>query len=448
MRDEAIAGSRARSGPSLLIPGDRRGTLIPLLLIPALCLQVASRVSARETQNSELVQHGCPGGVASAETAGPASRPVQTGTALVDPAAVSKQGQSHVETSALDDQCTRRADESPSKAGTDGTPSLVRAPHGPVGKGVESRDGDVRRSAADLTNVEQSFRTVGVPAEAWWTGPMLAASADTLSRGHVLLEPYLFDSVSSHADHFGSVVYALYGVTDRFSAGLMPVFAYTSVRGGRHSSAPQMGDLTIILQYRFFKSAPGSALPTASVVVEEILPTGRYDRLDARYDDGFGSGAYATSVGIYLQFRFGLENGHALRARLDVSHVFSGGADVSGLSVYGTPASFRGRAEPGGTSVVIGALEYSLSTRWALATDVVFQRSASTSIEVPSRVPVDGGAGSILSRLDPSGSVGFAPAIEYSWSAARGVLLGARITPANRTTPMAVSTVVAFNCVF
>ena len=29
--------------------------------------------------------------------------------------------------------------------------------------------------------------------EAWWTGPMLAPSANTLPRGHILLEPYLYD---------------------------------------------------------------------------------------------------------------------------------------------------------------------------------------------------------------------------------------------------------------
>lgn len=32
--------------------------------------------------------------------------------------------------------------------------------------------------------------------DAWWTGPLLAASPATLPPGHVLIEPYLYDSIA------------------------------------------------------------------------------------------------------------------------------------------------------------------------------------------------------------------------------------------------------------
>ena len=32
--------------------------------------------------------------------------------------------------------------------------------------------------------------------DAWWTGPLLAASAATLPQGHFLVEPYLYDSMA------------------------------------------------------------------------------------------------------------------------------------------------------------------------------------------------------------------------------------------------------------
>ncbi len=32
--------------------------------------------------------------------------------------------------------------------------------------------------------------------DAWWTGPMLAPSAATLPRGHLLIEPYLYDVIA------------------------------------------------------------------------------------------------------------------------------------------------------------------------------------------------------------------------------------------------------------
>src|SRR5947209_7429501 len=59
--------------------------------------------------------------------------------------------------------------------------------------------------------------------DAWWTGPMLAPSANTLPRGHILIEPYLFDVISQgsydshgvrrsspHANGFGSLTYLLF----------------------------------------------------------------------------------------------------------------------------------------------------------------------------------------------------------------------------------------------
>src|SRR5262245_41989289 len=68
-------------------------------------------------------------------------------------------------------------------------------------------------------------------SDAWWTGPLLAASASTLPQGHVLIEPYLFDITARgrfdaqgdrHAisdEHtVGSLTYMLYGVTDRITA--------------------------------------------------------------------------------------------------------------------------------------------------------------------------------------------------------------------------------------
>lgn len=76
--------------------------------------------------------------------------------------------------------------------------------------------------------------------DAWWTGPMLAPSANTLPRGHVLLEPYLYDVVTQgfynssgdrviapHAHGFGSLTYMNYGLANRFTVGLIPCLVTT-----------------------------------------------------------------------------------------------------------------------------------------------------------------------------------------------------------------------------
>jgi hypothetical protein len=93
--------------------------------------------------------------------------------------------------------------------------------------------------------------------DAWWTGPMLAPSANTLPRGHILLEPYLFDvstqgfynssgkRVSApHSNGFGSLTYMNYGLANKLTVGLIPTFGYNQVSDGPSSAGVGAGDLT------------------------------------------------------------------------------------------------------------------------------------------------------------------------------------------------------------
>jgi hypothetical protein len=55
-------------------------------------------------------------------------------------------------------------------------------------------------AAADSSEVEPQSR-----ADAWWTGPLLAPNGATLPRGYALIEPYLFDIITSgHFDANGN----------------------------------------------------------------------------------------------------------------------------------------------------------------------------------------------------------------------------------------------------
>jgi hypothetical protein len=51
-------------------------------------------------------------------------------------------------------------------------------------------------------------------------------------------------------------------------------------------------------------------------VLSETFPTGRYERLDEHPADGFGAGAYATTVSLYSQDYFWLSTGTPLYPRV------------------------------------------------------------------------------------------------------------------------------------
>jgi hypothetical protein len=292
--------------------------------------------------------------------------------------------------------------------------------------------------------------------DAWWTGPILAASASTLPQGHFLIEPYLYDSVSyaryddngdehDTADtHFlGSQTYMLYGLADRISVGLIPRFGFRDVPNGRDSSGIRIGDLTLQGQYRLTQY--DGKVPTTSVVMQVTLPTGKHDELGEHRSDAMGSGAYSVTLGWFSQYFFWMPNGRILRTRFNVQGTWFDNADVDGVSVYGTPDGFSGRASPGDSLLAIVAAEYSITRNWVAAVDVQYQHDSETSVTGSAPTTT---SRTIRNTFDSSDALSVAPAIEYNFNGNVGIIVGAIWTFAGHNTSANVIPVAAVNIVY
>jgi hypothetical protein len=299
--------------------------------------------------------------------------------------------------------------------------------------------------------------------EAWWTGPLLAASPAILPQGHFLVEPYVFGSLvdgqydSTGARHsaarqndYGSLTYLEYGLTDSTTIGVIPRFAFNDPSQGQSGSGLGVGDLTVQAAYGLSRFHDEGGPPTMSVVIGETLPTGRYDRLGTRLSDGVGAGAYATILSLYSQYYLWMPNGRILRTRLDVSESWSRDASIEDTSVYGTPQGFRGHASPGNSFNIDSAWEYSVTQHWVAALDVFYVDSGSTRVTGDYPPPRNGGSipVSVQSESGSSKSFGLAPAVEYNWTSAVGVIIGAKIVTGGRNTSAAIIPVTAINLVF
>jgi hypothetical protein len=296
--------------------------------------------------------------------------------------------------------------------------------------------------------------------DAWWTGPILAAGAAALPKGHVLFEPYFFD-VDTYArfdssgnkrdivdrHYVGSQSYLLYGLVDNFTVGLIPRFGFNRLSSGRDSSGVRVGDLTLQAQYQLTRFQPGSWIPTTSLVLQETLPIAKYDRLGDRPSNGLGSGAYATTVELHSQSYFWMPSGRILRTRLNLSYTKSNSANLRDVSVYGTPDGFRGDAEPGDSYSVTAACEYSVTQQWVLAMDAFYQHDDNTRVRggvadgQGARTPFDADSGS-------GHQIGVAPAIEYNWSPRAGVIAGFRWIFAGESASASFTPVIAINLVY
>ncbi len=296
--------------------------------------------------------------------------------------------------------------------------------------------------------------------DAWWTGPMLANSAATLPAGHILAEPYIYDvrASSSYDDNgrrrpatptnsYGSLTYIIYGVTDRLSAGAVPTFGINTISGSSRSTGIHAGDLSVQAQFRLTSPTACRSRPTISVSLQESLPIGQYDKLGDRPANGFGSGAYATTLAVYSQTYFKLRNDRILRVRVNVSGTVSRNADVVGASVYGTDGLFRGLASPGAGISTDVAVEYSVTRRWVLALDLIQRHAWDTRISGSETSAPSSSISTIVMHSGPSDAFGLAPALEYNLNSNMGILFGTRVIAAGRNTAASVTPAIAVNLV-
>jgi len=316
------------------------------------------------------------------------------------------------------------------------------------------------RAAAIATNDANPCVENHSMSDAWFTGPMLANTAATAPRGHMLLEPYLYDVTTTgaytahgkrnsapHQNSYGSLTYLIYALTDTTGIGVIPTFGYTTAADAPSSAGPRSGDLSLLLQHRLTQSRPCRWMPTVSLAVEQTFPTGRYDNLGDRPASATGAGAFTTTPELLTQSWFWLPRHRIVRMRLNLTDAFSNAVPVTNASVYGTATGFRGTAQPGRSLYIDNAWEYSLTRRLILATDITWRSNANTRVTGTTAATLTSPAQPTLLNSGSSTTWNLAPAIEYSWKPTIGVLLGVRLTPAGRNTSQTLTPAIAINIV-
>jgi len=232
------------------------------------------------------------------------------------------------------------------------------------------------------------------------------------------VEPYLYDVRTSGGDYAGSLTYILYGLTDDLTVGVIPTFGSARTRGSVSARRIAANDLTLQAQLRVHRSKVGEAIPTISVLLQRGVPLGPFDRLGDDPDRGIGGGIAATTFGINAQRVDRLPSGRALRTRVNLARSLPATANVRGTIVFGTSEGFGGKARVGPTTTANMSVEYSVTRRVALATDIIARWTRPRT--VAGQVNVAGTQTGFSSRLPSGRSFSIAPAIEYSWSGTRG----------------------------
>ena len=292
----------------------------------------------------------------------------------------------------------------------------------------------------ELVDAEKEFSDAKKMFNPWYTGPLLAPSATLIDPGSYNIQPYLFVTweygkyQQSGKMERSPTLFQLYpqmpfqfGITN-WMEGIITVKAQYNHENGR--SFFDIADLPVSLGFPLLKQGP--YVPAILFSIQEVFPTGKYQKLNPTKNgiDATGAGAYTTNL--YLNFAkvvWWWWLAHPMAFRLSLEYSLPSHVSVKGFNAYGGGYDTNGKVHPGQTFSADFGYEFSFTQNWALALDIVYNYSLKTTFDgYPGRVSQDVQAPLASVGGPYNDQLSVAPAVEYNWNENLGVIVGAWFT--------------------
>jgi len=290
------------------------------------------------------------------------------------------------------------------------------------------------------------FLTKTAIAAPWFTGPLLAAAGKTIPAGHFNFEPYgFYTEYRQGFRNLEGVPIITAGINSFMDVQASIPYDYSWAHG-RHGNG--IGDFTIGLGFQALRQKEGSWLPDVRFLVQESVPTGRFENLDPNKfgTDQTGTGVYVTTLGLNFQKLFTLKNDHYLRTRLNFVASFPGSGNIEGVNTFGGNEFTSGKIRPGNGYSVDLAAEYVLTQHWVPVMEVVYSHSDSSNFSGNPGFTPAGDAGVVGGAGGDSASL--APAIEYNFNSNLGIIGGVWFSVTGPHLAKFTSTAIAVNYFF
>lgn len=270
----------------------------------------------------------------------------------------------------------------------------------------------------------------------WFTGPLLAPTAAAIPVGHFNIEPYVIwlDVNGQYKDDWGVETkvpkFFTYNYFILLSTGIYKNLdikiepqGFYNYSQGEHSNG--FGDLPITLGYQLYQGTKEQNLPFLKVSVQEIFPTGKFQKLNSKKlgTDAIGRGSYITQINLIGSMLFDFGHHHFLRIRGFAAVNFPTTVDVKGINTYGGDVTTKGKVHPGISYIFLVSGEYALTQEWVLACDFAVMGGGRKRFKGHTIAPV--GSPSFV-------QFSATPSIEYNWNEHWGLIVGSWFTFAGR----------------
>lgn len=274
------------------------------------------------------------------------------------------------------------------------------------------------------------------PYQQWFTGPLFTPMAITPQKDHPALE-VTFGAKSTYAFYnsnwspkniptitsFFNYYDAQLGISSILGLELIGSWAHNISHG---ANTTVLQDTTVRLGFQVCNEVPGTWIPDFRIILQEIFPTGNYQKLKPhkKLTDLSGLGSFQTGLFLAFQKLIDLSNNHKYQMRFSAGYFIPAPTQVSGINAYGGTPQTAGTVYPGHFISLYCSGEYNLNNRWALAFDSNFRyqfkgKFSGTSPSIPQE----------------NVELTLAPEIEHTFSSSTGMLLGAWFSLTGKNTP-------------
>jgi hypothetical protein len=269
----------------------------------------------------------------------------------------------------------------------------------------------------------------------WFTGPILTPTPITMPVGHPGLEvAWLagerYGHYNSHwnIDHAPSIwstgpyVDFQIGFNEFLGAEYIGALLANFSRDAHYT---HLVDSIFRFGFQISTDQEDSWIPDFRILLQETVPTGKYQKLDPSKHgtDLTGQGSFQTGIHLAFQKLLHPIKGHDLRLRWTFGYFIPAAVHVSGFNYMGGNAETKGKIYPGPYFSGYLCGEYALSRRWAICVESNYQ------IGAPGRF--SRGKGPNI-KVPSFRQVSLAPEIQHTFTPDLGILIGAWFTVAGK----------------
>jgi len=299
----------------------------------------------------------------------------------------------------------------------------------------------------ELNHAEAQFEHAKELFNPWYAGPLITGSASMMPPGMANIQPYIFvtDTYAVFNEDRHSV-----DIPDIINANPLCVIqtgitswmdTILTVQGDEnwqgHRQSGGLGDTTLQLGLKILKQ--GLWIPAMKIYLNETFPSGRYQNFSSGKAavSSTGAGAYTTSFSLNTSKILFWDTLHPTSLRLSLNYYIPTSVHVRGFNAYGGGFGTSGTVHPGQTFKLSFGTEISLTQRWVIANDLVYQTSGRTTFT--GNLGVDSTGAPAVVGNGSNDSLSLAPALEYNFTPQLGALAGVWFTVYGRNSSNFIS---------